>query len=62
MITVVQTQAQTMTEATHPADNLSWREAQRERLDDLRVQLIAEGADPARYATELSERAEAWPE
>ncbi len=46
----------------HPADDLKLRDAQRARLERLRDELVAEGADPSKRLPELKSRADAWPE
>lgn len=45
----------------HPADDPKLRDAQRARLERLRDELVAEGADPSKYLPELQRRADAWP-
>lgn len=46
----------------HPADDPKVRDAQRARLERLRTELVAEGADPSRHLPELQRRADTWPE
>ena len=46
----------------HPADDPKVRDAQRARLERLRDELSAEGADPSKRLPELQRRADAWPE
>lgn len=46
----------------HPADDPKLRDAQRARLERLRNELVAEGADPSKHLPELQRRADAWPE
>ncbi len=46
----------------HPADDPELRDAQRARLERLRDELVAEGADPSKRLPELQRRADAWPE
>jgi hypothetical protein len=46
----------------HPADDPKLRDAQRARLERLRGELVAEGADPSKHLPELQRRADAWPE
>jgi hypothetical protein len=46
----------------HPADDPKLRDAQRARLERLRAELVAEGADPSKRLPELQRRADAWPE
>jgi hypothetical protein len=46
----------------HPADDPKLRDAQRARLQQLRKELIAEGADGAKRLSELQHRADTWPE
>ncbi len=52
--------------ATHakqqPADDAALRDAQRNRLRQLRDELVAEGADGTTGLRELQARADAWPE
>lgn len=45
-----------------PADDPKLRAAQRARLEQLRDELVGEGADPSRHLPELQRRADAWPE
>jgi hypothetical protein len=45
-----------------PADDPKLREAQRNRLQTLRDELVAEGADGAEHLAELKVRADTWPE
>jgi len=46
----------------HPAEDPKLRDAQRARLERLREELVAEGADPSKRLPELQRRADAWPE
>jgi hypothetical protein len=46
----------------HPTDDPKLRAAQRARLERLRNELVAEGADPSGRLPELQRRADAWPE
>ena len=46
----------------HPADDPKLRETQRARLEQLRKELVAEGADPSKHLPELQRRADTWPE
>jgi hypothetical protein len=46
----------------HPADDPKLRDAQRARLERLRDELLAEGANPSKRLPELQRRADAWPE
>jgi len=46
----------------YPADDPKLRDAQRARLEQLRKELLAEGADPSKCLPELQRRADAWPE
>jgi hypothetical protein len=52
--------------ATHtgpqPADDPKLRDAQRARLQQLRDELVAEGADGSKHLPELQRRAGTWPE
>lgn len=45
-----------------PADDPKLREAQRARLQQLRDELVAEGADGSKHLLELQRRADTWPE
>jgi hypothetical protein len=45
-----------------PADDPKFRDAQRERLQQLRDELVAEGANGSNYLPELQRRADTWPE
>jgi hypothetical protein len=45
-----------------PADDAKLRDAQRARLQQLRDDLVAEGADGSKYLPELQRRADTWPE
>ena len=46
----------------HPADDPKLRDAQRARLQQLREELVAEGADGSKRLSELQRRADPWPE
>lgn len=46
----------------HPADDPKLRDAQHARLERLRDELVAEGADPSKRLPELQRRADTWPE
>lgn len=46
----------------HPADDPKLRDAQRARLEQLRNELLAEGADASKCLPELQRRADTWPE
>jgi hypothetical protein len=52
--------------ATHPesqpVDDPKLRDAQRARLQRLRNELVAEGADGSKHLSELQRRADTWPE
>jgi hypothetical protein len=45
-----------------PADDPKLRDAQRARLQQLRDELVAEGADGSKHLPELQRRADTWPE
>jgi hypothetical protein len=45
-----------------PADDPKLRDAQRVRLQQLRDELVAEGADGSKHLPELQRRADTWPE
>jgi hypothetical protein len=45
-----------------PADDPKLRDAQRARLERLRDELVAEGADPSKRLPDLQRRADAWSE
>jgi hypothetical protein len=45
-----------------PADDPKLRDAQRERLQQLRDELVAEGANGSKYLPELQRLADTWPE
>jgi hypothetical protein len=46
----------------HPVDDPKLRDAQRARLEQLREDLLAEGANPSKRLPELQRRADTWPE
>ncbi len=46
----------------HPADDPKLRDVQRARLEQLRDELVAEGADPSMHLPGLQRHADAWPE
>ncbi len=52
--------------ATHawsqPADDPKLRDVQRARLQQLRDELVTEGADDSKRLPELQRRADTWPE
>ncbi len=45
-----------------PVDDPKLRDAQRARLQQLRDELVAEGADGSKHLPELQRRSDAWPE
>ena len=45
-----------------PADDAKLRDAQRERLRQLRDELVADGADGTAHLAQLEARADNWPE
>ena len=45
-----------------PADDSKLRDAQRARLQQLRDELVAEGADGSKHLPELQRRADTWTE
>jgi hypothetical protein len=46
----------------HPEDDPKLRDAQRARLERLRDEPVAEGADSSKRLPELPRRADSWPE
>jgi len=46
----------------HPADDPKLRDAQQGRLQQLREELVADGADGSKRLSELQRRADTWPE
>jgi hypothetical protein len=63
MTTIISVEAAAASEPQqHPVDDPKLRDAQRARLQQLREELVAEGADGSKRLSELQRRADTWPE